>query len=311
MSGCVRRNVVTNNAAVSCSIGIWYALSVNITGISVNIYGGNPRFQNVLNIPLSTSSDNVAHSCNNGFFVDNGPAADGSVRDSTTYVPLDPVTRAKIDAVFDRVTAYKCRSTGIWVRGDGTRVHNSFAADNAVGVRLLSGPVLFQDGVIIGVRGGGGELAYGADGHDAPVYTSGWGVHVIILCPPFLITSVCTRVLGNGCEGGARGCPLRDVSQNRFLAWRGVAWRVQETTNVGRPHPGEARSRVNVNNAGASIVGWRHYDVSIQILLRTAISGFVSNGVRPAGCIRNHDGAPNVHDPRNLFIDSSCDAAST
>ncbi len=86
---------------------------------------------------------------------------------------------------------------------------------------------------------------------------------------------------------------------------------VQESANVGLALPGETRSRVSVNNPAASIVGWRHYDSGgPQVILRSSFSAFVPNGVRDAGCIRNHDGGPSVANPFNLFIASVCDAGS-
>jgi hypothetical protein len=64
-----------------------YALSQNVTGLAVMVFAGNPRFSNLFNIPLLGSSDNVAHSCNRGLFVDNGPDALGNVQESTSYNP--------------------------------------------------------------------------------------------------------------------------------------------------------------------------------------------------------------------------------
>lgn len=85
----------------------------------------------------------------------------------------------------------------------------------------------------------------------------------------------------------------------------------QESDNAGLPFAGETRSRVSVFNPAAPIIGWRHYDSGgPQVILRSRFSAFVPNAVRDAGCIRNHDGGPNVGNPFNLFIASVCDAAS-
>jgi hypothetical protein len=56
-----------------------------------------------------------------------------------------------VDTTFEGFTLYKHRSSAVWVRGTGPRVRNAFVADSAVGVRLLGGPNLFEDGVVIGV----------------------------------------------------------------------------------------------------------------------------------------------------------------
>jgi hypothetical protein len=62
-------------------------------------------------------------------------------------------TGASVDTTFEGFTLYKHRSSAVWVRGTGPRVRNAFVADSAVCVRLLGGPNLFEDGVVIGVSG--------------------------------------------------------------------------------------------------------------------------------------------------------------
>jgi hypothetical protein len=47
---------------------------------------------------------------------------------------------------------YKCRVTGMWVRGANVRVRYALAADSAINYRGLSGPTLLEDSEVIGVR---------------------------------------------------------------------------------------------------------------------------------------------------------------
>ena len=88
-----------------------YALSQNVTGPSVNVFAGNPRFSNLFNIPLLGSSGNVAHSCNRGLFVDNGPDALGNVQELTNY---DPKVGLQPDLYLLRACACTCSCLCVW-----------------------------------------------------------------------------------------------------------------------------------------------------------------------------------------------------
>lgn len=130
-------NTVSGNVAAGVQgVGFWYALPEHPTGLGA-AHGADiwPR-----RTPLGTFDRNVAHGTDRGLDVDNGPRPDGTTQ-ATWYAPVttpaDPKS-APVPAHFTRLTAYKNRDHGAWLRGQDLTLSGSVLADNGVGVTFAA-----------------------------------------------------------------------------------------------------------------------------------------------------------------------------
>ena len=149
--------LVGNVAAGSDFHGFWYSIPKHPTGLAEN--DENNRTSWPRHTPLGLFTQNIAHSnAHDGLFVDNGPNAPGetetpnyqprvnsapTVRGSTKISPADV-------AVFHKLTAYKNRRRGAWLRGDHLRLVGACLADNSIGATFAASESFLQDSVIVG-----------------------------------------------------------------------------------------------------------------------------------------------------------------
>jgi cell migration-inducing and hyaluronan-binding protein len=168
-------NVYRDNvAAGSESTGFWFAFPEHPTGAFLDQEGSEniwPR-----RTALREFKGNVAHSNFDGFMFDRGPRADGHFGPGG-HMALANIADGKspvVETVFDDLTGYKNRNSGIWARGEEDVFTNLKLADNAIGYTHASGNFgnsdftsRVIDSLFVGESGNVGnprtpaELAYG------------------------------------------------------------------------------------------------------------------------------------------------------
>lgn len=168
-------NVVTNNVAASSEgTGFWYALPEHPTGPSYVVFDGASWYNR--RTPLGAFSGNLAHSnASDGLHVDNGPTADASGLQVTSYTPRqDPSDRdsTPVLAVFEGYSAYRHRSSAAWFRGDTTVLRDALLVDNAVGVTFASNASGLERSLVVGESANMGTVMpwedAGLDGRSLP-----------------------------------------------------------------------------------------------------------------------------------------------
>ncbi|MGL4609719.1 MAG: G8 domain-containing protein [Trueperaceae bacterium] len=145
------QNTLRNNvAAGSQGFGFWYALPEHPTGPSA----ATNTAVNLRHIPLKEFVANVSHSnSRDGLMVDNGPQADVTLgTEVSRYDPRDNADPkgADVPAIFDRLTAYKNRNRGVWLRGENHVLQSPILADNAIGSTFASEESFTSDGLYVG-----------------------------------------------------------------------------------------------------------------------------------------------------------------
>ena len=128
-----------NVAAGSEATGFWLATPVHPTGAFLNKDGSDniwPRATRVREF-----KGNIAHSNFDGFMFDRGPRSDGHFGPGGHMAlanPADPKSPV-VETVFEDLTSYKNRNSGIWARGEMDTFKDLKLADNAIGYTHASG----------------------------------------------------------------------------------------------------------------------------------------------------------------------------
>ena len=135
-------NILRGNAAAgSDGDGYWYSLPAHVTGLSRT--PATDRARSPRRLALSEFTGNSAHSNDNdGLFVDNGPNPAGTYG-SPDYNP-------PAEAVFDRMTAWKNRRRGVWLRGSPLTLAHACLADNSIGATLACSQSVVRDSLVVG-----------------------------------------------------------------------------------------------------------------------------------------------------------------
>ncbi|MGZ3255995.1 MAG: G8 domain-containing protein [Croceibacterium sp.] len=128
-----------NVAAGSEETGFWLALPEHPTGAFLGKEGSEniwPRRTRVREF-----KGNIAHSNFDGFMFDRGPRSDGHFGPGGHMALADPADAKSpvVETVFDDLTSYKNRNSGIWARGEMDTFRNLQMADNAIGYTHASG----------------------------------------------------------------------------------------------------------------------------------------------------------------------------
>ena len=133
-------NVFRDNvAAGSEETGFWLATPVHPTGAFLGKEGSDniwPRATRVREF-----KGNVAHSNFDGYMFDRGPRSDGHFGPGGHMAlanPADPKSPV-VETVFEDLTSYKNRNSGIWARGEMDTFKGLKMADNAIGYTHASG----------------------------------------------------------------------------------------------------------------------------------------------------------------------------
>ncbi|WP_309572091.1 G8 domain-containing protein [Deinococcus sp.] len=143
-------NTVKNNVAAGVEgSGFWLAFPEHPTGLGAAAGAAvwNRR------TPLGAFDGNVAHSGDRGLNVDNGPQADGSHTETTSYMPrVTPADKksAPVPATFTAFTAYKQRDQGVWLRGEHLTLDGAALADNAVGATFAAHQTAMTGSLLVG-----------------------------------------------------------------------------------------------------------------------------------------------------------------
>jgi G8 domain-containing protein len=130
---------IDNVAAGSEATGFWLATPQHPTGAFLNKAGSEniwPR-----STPLREFKGNTAHSNFDGFMFDRGPRSDGHFGPGGHMAlanPADPKSPV-VETVFEGLTSYKNRNSGIWARGEMDTFKDLKLADNAIGYTHASG----------------------------------------------------------------------------------------------------------------------------------------------------------------------------
>jgi cell migration-inducing and hyaluronan-binding protein len=130
---------IGNVAAGSEATGFWLATPQHPTGAFLDKAGSEniwPR-----STRLREFKANTAHSNFDGFMFDRGPRADGHFGPGGHMAlanPADPKSPV-VETVFEDLTGYKNRNSGIWARGEMDTFRNLKLADNAIGYTHASG----------------------------------------------------------------------------------------------------------------------------------------------------------------------------
>jgi|GEM_PF-127336 len=130
---------VDNVAAGSEATGFWFAFPVHPTGAFLGKEGSEDIWPR--RTRLREFKGNVAHSNFDGFMFDRGPGPDGHFGPGGHIAQADP-TDAKsplVETVFEDLTGYKNRNSGIWARGEFDTFKDVKLADNAIGYTHASG----------------------------------------------------------------------------------------------------------------------------------------------------------------------------
>jgi cell migration-inducing and hyaluronan-binding protein len=128
-----------NVAAGSEATGFWLATPVHPTGAFLNQPGSDkiwPRATRLLEF-----KGNVAHSNFDGFMFDRGPRSDGHFGPGGHMAQADPndAKSPVVETVFQDLTGYKNRNSGIWARGEMDTFTDLKMADNGIGYTHASG----------------------------------------------------------------------------------------------------------------------------------------------------------------------------
>jgi hypothetical protein len=133
-------NVYRDNvAAGSEATGFWLATPVHPTGAFLGKEGSENIWPRATR--LREFKGNVAHSNFDGFMFDRGPRSDGHFGPGGHMAlanPADPKSPV-VETVFEDLTAYKNRNSGIWARGEMDTFKDLKIADNAIGYTHASG----------------------------------------------------------------------------------------------------------------------------------------------------------------------------
>jgi cell migration-inducing and hyaluronan-binding protein len=133
-------NVYLDNvAAGSEATGFWLALPVHPTGAFLGKPGSDriwPRRTRVREF-----KGNTAHSNFDGFMFDRGPGPDGHFGPGGHIAQANPTDANSpiVETVFEDLTGYKNRNSGIWARGEMDLFKDLKLADNAIGYTHASG----------------------------------------------------------------------------------------------------------------------------------------------------------------------------
>jgi cell migration-inducing and hyaluronan-binding protein len=128
-----------NVAAGSEATGFWFAFPEHPTGAFLNKEGSEniwPR-----RTPVREFKGNTAHSNFDGFMFDRGPRPDGHFGPGG-HMALANIADGKspvVETVFEDLTSYKNRNSGIWARGEMDTFKDLKMADNAIGYTHASG----------------------------------------------------------------------------------------------------------------------------------------------------------------------------
>ncbi len=128
-----------NVAAGSEATGFWFAFPVHPTGAflsrpgSANIWPRRTRVREF--------KGNTAHSNFDGFMFDRGPGPDGHFGPGGHIALANPTDANSpiVETVFESLTSYKNRNSGIWARGEMDTFKDLKLADNAIGYTHASG----------------------------------------------------------------------------------------------------------------------------------------------------------------------------
>jgi cell migration-inducing and hyaluronan-binding protein len=128
-----------NVAAGSDATGFWFALPQHPTGkfegtpISANTWPNRTQVREF--------KGNSAHSNFDGFMLDRAPRPDGHFAVGGFISLANPAdaNSPQVASVFEDVTGYKNRNSGIWARGEMHLFKNLKMADNAIGYTHASG----------------------------------------------------------------------------------------------------------------------------------------------------------------------------
>ena len=128
-----------NVAAGSEETGFWLALPEHPTGAFLGKEGSEniwPRRTRVREF-----KGNIAHSNFDGFMFDRGPRSDGHFGPGGHMALANPADAKSpvVETVFEDLTSYKNRNSGIWARGEMDTFRNLQMADNAIGYTHASG----------------------------------------------------------------------------------------------------------------------------------------------------------------------------
>jgi len=128
-----------NVAAGSEETGFWLATPVHPTGAFLNKEGSDNIWPRATR--LREFKGNVAHSNFDGYMFDRGPRSDGHFGPGGHMAlanPADPKSPV-VETVFEDLTSYKNRNSGIWARGEMDTFKDLKMADNAIGYTHASG----------------------------------------------------------------------------------------------------------------------------------------------------------------------------
>lgn len=136
-------NTLTGNVAASVrGAGFWYALPANPTGGFAQLFPQEAAAIFPRRTPLGAFEGNVAHSIGgDACRVDDGPAADGSTTEVTSYAPrIDPTnsSSAPVQAIFANFSAWKINRECIWTRGSFQTIRGGIMADHLKGITMAS-----------------------------------------------------------------------------------------------------------------------------------------------------------------------------
>ena len=173
-------DLVGNVAAGSDGMGFWLAFPEHPTGLSQSPESDATVWPR--RTPLGAFRDNVAHSNGRtGLHVDDGPAADGTTSPTFHQAFADPIPPADggedyavaVDTRFERMTAYKNRERGIWLRGGNQVVSGAVLADNGIGTTFASYDATIDGALVVGESANAGSATYddeprSADGRSLP-----------------------------------------------------------------------------------------------------------------------------------------------
>jgi cell migration-inducing and hyaluronan-binding protein len=130
---------IDNVAAGSEATGFWLATPVHPTGAFLNKPGSENIWPRATR--LREFKGNVAHSNFDGFMFDRGPRSDGHFGPGGHMAlanPADPKSPV-VETVYEDLTSYKNRNSGIWARGEMDTFRGLKLADNGIGYTHASG----------------------------------------------------------------------------------------------------------------------------------------------------------------------------
>ncbi len=154
-------NVVRGNVAAGGEgHGIWIALPDHPTGLFARLKPGQARAMWPRRMRLRSFVGNVAHSNDrDGLHFDDGPREDTSTEATWHEAHVDPADEDSrtIPTTMIRLTAYKNRDHGAWLRGGQHRIVASVLADNAIGATFASDETFLRTSLVVGESANVGE----------------------------------------------------------------------------------------------------------------------------------------------------------